>query len=155
MARSQRQSIKSKVTHNVQAAEWRHKAVIDHFLAGDGTPAQCWQSVYPDCKQESAQVRASLLFNSEWASLYVAEQQEALAAARRITRESLVLEYQKIAQAAITLETPQLSAAKSCMDSIAKMCGLNDPDQIIVQKGQISDDELDAAIAKRLKAIQD
>jgi hypothetical protein len=146
---------RSKNLHSVQSAEWRHKAVIDHYLAGEGTPAQCWQIVYPNCKPESAATRASLLFNSEWASLYINDQRQALAAARMITRESLVKAYQDIAQAAITLETPQLAAAKACMDSIAKMCGLNDPDQIIVQKGEISDDELNAAIAKRLKAIQD
>jgi hypothetical protein len=152
MARSQK--ARNSEFRTIQAM-WRHKIVIDHYLNGEGTPHECWQMVYPKAEEAGARSRASELFNSQWAIDYIEQQQRALAAVRMITRESLVEDYQKIAQAAITLETPQLAAAKSCMDSIAKMCGLNDPDQIIVQKGEISDDELNAAIAKRLKAIQD
>ena len=135
----------------IESAEWRHKRVIDTWLAGGISQTASWQTVYPESKYASAGVLATRLFKSEWASKYIKEQREALAEASQITREGLAKSYKDIAQAAVA--EGQFAAAKGCLDSIAKMCGMNEPERIILQTNHLTDDELEQQIlAKTIQA---
>jgi len=152
--KKQREIGVSRDTFRQRQAAWNHKKVIDAYLSGEGTPAECWQSIYPGAGQDAARSKSCELFNTLWAKDYVEQQERALSAARLITRESLVEKYEALIITATSLEVPQVSAAKACLDSIAKMCGLTDPEQIIIKRGEVSDEELDAAIVSRQKALE-
>jgi hypothetical protein len=135
----------------IESAEWRHKRVIDAWLAGGISQHEAWQTVYPESKMQGAAVNATRLFRSEWGLSYIKEQRQALAEASQITREGLAKSYKDIAQAAVA--EGQFAAAKGCLDSIAKMCGMNEPERIIVQTNHLTDDELEQQIlAKTIQA---
>jgi len=135
------------------AAEWRHKRVIDKWLDGEcKTPGEAWNAVYPHCTYESSRARASELFNSAWGKDYLKQQQTSLATMAMINRAMLAKEYMDLAQHAIALE--QTATAKGCLDSLARMCGLNEPEKLIVAKEEISDGELHAKLARLITAAK-